>query len=205
MTSNPLRARVEKATPTELKKLREAFKLKPLVGGASIESRLEVAFFETLDRARPKVAAGYLSYGAGLAAASLLMTPPTKAELVAGVRALGEAFSRLYSAPADVPVSLLPESEEALSSAERVLLARVADLAAVGKKPGEDPVRTGLKLGGAAALPALVPGLGWAGLAAGVLKASWDSDATDRLIRASLLAAGIGERLRLEAMAMAES
>lgn len=205
MSTSPLRARLDRATGTELKKLTDVLKLKPLTGGAAPQSRIEVAYFDAFDRARPKTAVGSLSYGAALAAVSLVMTPPMKAEIVSGLKSLGDWVTQLYVASSTPGACPAPEPEEFLATGERVFLDRVGELIASGKKPGEDPVRAGLKIGGAAALPAIIPTLGWIAFPLNLLKASWDADALDRLIRATILTAAIGERLRLETQAMTDS
>lgn len=198
---NALRARLDAATVTELLKLCEAFRLTPLAGGASLQSRLEVAFFDVLARARPKSATGPLSYGAAVAAASFAMTPPTKSELLADAKAVGRMLVDVFAAPA-VPEGRLPpqpepETEADLAVAERMLLNEIRKRVAAAKHPRVDPVRAGMKLGGGAALAGILPAL----CPVIAIKGSWESKMLEELVRAAVLVAAIGERLRLEVLA----
>ncbi len=202
---SPVRVRLDQCTDLERTKLAEVLKLKPLLGGAAMESRLEVAYFDACDRARPKLAAGYLSYGAALAMAHLLTAPPTKQEVLDDVAILKKLlFTSLGGTP--TPASPpQPEGEDLLATAERLLLAHAGSLSANGKGPGVDPVRAALKVGVPAFLLLAGGSLGPALAAASFFGSSWDFDALERLVKASILMASVGERLRLEALISSSS
>lgn len=198
--ANPVRDRLDRATEVERAKLSEALKLKPLQGGAAQESRLEVAYFEAFDRARPKLATGYLSYGAALATAHLLMVSPKKQEFVGDVVLLRGFLSRAFSGEQAPKAASPHEPEESLASVERQLLAHAERLCADGKAAGVDPVRAAIKIG-SPAFPLLLGGaFGLAFSAVSIFGSSWDFDMLESLVKSSILLAGVGERLRLEAL-----
>jgi len=202
---NQVRGRIDAATEAELEKLADALKLKPLRGGAALQSRLETAYFDTLDGARPKAAQGPLTYAAALAAAAMAMTPPSKAELVADLKDVAASLAALLSSEPGKVAAIPDESDDAIALAEGRLLRQVERLGAEGKTPGVDPIRIGLKFGGHAALLSFLPVLGLVALPLYAWSGSWNIDLIERLVRASVLLAGVGERLRLEAAILAES
>jgi hypothetical protein len=199
-----VRERVGQATDIERAKLFEALELKPLRGGAALERRIEVAFFDVLDRARPKVAAGPLTYGAALAASAVAMTPPKTAEIISDFKEVGRLLASMFGSDSDQAPPQAANQGEALQVMERRLLQQVLRVPVDAKGPRPDPLRAGLKLGGPAALGILSPTLGLASFAWLKLSGAWDAHALAQLVNASVLLASVGERLRLEAVALGD-
>lgn len=181
----PLRRRLEEATQLELTRLADVLKVRLSSGGASGQSRLEVAFFDSVGGALHDVLAPPPTYEASVAAALMVLREPGGAP--AGVI---EAVKKLVGDRPATPRVQDDDVEVALALGERAVLDAVRRQLAVVDKKGKGTGLDGLSLRSPAPWGAQLPALSKPGMFA--------HRRSIHLVRTVVLTSAIAERIRLE-------